>query len=490
MTEELQGRIDERRQPHYLYTTLDPDLQEAAQEAVAFGMPLIDRQLHGRKHGAEPQQPQVALIAMDPHTGEIRALVGGRDYRASQLNHVLAMRQPGSVFKPFVYAAALETAVSGGQHIYTPDSTVTDEPTTFTYGRKTYEPANFHDNYMGTVTLRTALAHSLNNATVELGQEVGFEKVAALAHRAGLNEAIRPTPALALGSYETTPLEITGAYTVFANQGHYVEPTTISLVRGAAGAILYQHQTKDRVALDPRVSYLMVSMLQDVLRYGTGAGVRTRGYTQPAAGKTGTSHDGWFAGFTSDLLCVVWVGFDDNRELNLEGAKSALPIWTEFMKHASRFRRYRNATNFEPPPGIVTVRTCADSGQLAGPYCPNPRADVFIDGTQPVVECRLHGGESLHLADRVEDTESTVPPAASHPATVPASNRPAPPAPAQPAATAPRVVPAEASTAPPSPKTIPAPPEPTVNLPVLPRAIPGVVPNVPPASPNQSRKQD
>jgi penicillin-binding protein 1B len=481
MTEELQSRIDERRQPHYLYTTLDPDLQEAAQEAVAYGMPLVDQQLHhGRKRGAaEPQQPQVALIAMDPHTGEIRALVGGRDYRVSQLNHVLAMRQPGSVFKPFVYASALETAVSGGQHIYTPDSTVTDEPTTFTYGRKTYQPANFHDNYMGTVTLRTALAHSLNNATVELGQEVGFDKVAALAHRAGLNDAIRPTPALALGSYETTPLEIAGAYTVFANQGHYVEPTTISLVRGAKGAILYQHQTKDRVALDPRVSYLMVTMLQDVLRYGTGAGVRARGYTQPAAGKTGTSHDGWFAGFTSDLLCIVWIGFDDNRELNLEGAKSALPIWAEFMKHASRFRRYRDAANFEPPPGVVTVRTCADSGQLAGPYCPNPRADVFIDGTQPVVECRLHGGEP-RVADRVEDmAESTAP----HPATVPAA------APVQPPATAPRAAPAAPPTAATAPKTIPAAPIPTANLPVTPHAIPGLVPYVPPPSPNQSRQK-
>jgi penicillin-binding protein 1B len=469
MTEELQVRLDERLQPHYLYTTLDPDLQEAAQEAVAYGMPLVDQQLHrGRKRGAAaPQQPQVALLAMDPHTGEIKALVGGRDYRSSQLNHATSMRQPGSVFKPFVYAAALETAVSGGPRIFTPASTMTDQPTTFVFNGRPYQPANFHDAYMGTVTLRTALAHSLNVAAVQVAQAVGFDRVAAVARRAGLNEAIRPTPALALGAYETTPLEIAGAYTLFANQGRYVAPTTISLVRGPRGAILYQHQPDARPALDPRVSYLMVNMLQDVLRYGTAAGVRARGFTQPAAGKTGTSHDGWFAGFTSDLLCVVWVGFDDNRELNLEGARSALPIWTEFMKRASRFRPYRNAANFEPPRGVVTVRTCADSGQLAGPYCPNVRSDVFIDGTQPVVECRLHALEPQQYSDRVEDLPpSTTPPVPERTATVPAAP--------QPPATAPRTV-----TAAPVPHA--APPA---------RTGPGMAPNVPPPPPNQlPRKQ-
>jgi penicillin-binding protein 1B len=321
-----------------------------------------------------------------------------------------------------------------------------------------YQPANFHDAYMGMVTLRTALAHSLNVATVELAQEVGFERVAAMARRAGLNEDIHPTPSMALGAYETTPLEIAGAYTLFANQGRYVAPTTIALVRGARGAVLYQHRAEGRPGLDPRVSYLMVNMLQDVLRFGTGAGVRERGFTQPAAGKTGTSRDGWFAGFTSDLLCVVWVGFDDNSELNLEGAKSALPIWTEFMKRASHFRRYRNAAGFEAPRGVVTVRSCPDSGQLAGPYCPNTRADVFIDGTQPVVECPLHSGAPERYADRVEDM---------------------PPAPA--ATGVPRASVVVAPSAATAPRTVP---------PASGAASQNVVPNVPSPSPNQSpRKQ-
>jgi penicillin-binding protein 1B len=465
MTEELQSKIDEHRQPHYLYTTLDPDLQEAAQQAVAYGMPLVDQQLRrGKKHPTvNPDQPQVALIAIDPHTGEIKALVGGRDYRNSQLNHVLAMRQPGSVFKPFVYAAALETALSGGPHIFTPDSTVVDEPTTFTFEGHPYQPSNFHNDYMGLVTLRTALAHSLNVATVEVAQEVGYGRVAAVARRAGLNEAIHATPAMALGAYETTPLEIAGAYTLFANQGRYVAPTTISLVRGAGGAVLYQHDVHTRPALDPRVSYLMVNMLQDVLRYGTAAGVRARGFTQPAAGKTGTSRDGWFAGFTSELLCVVWVGFDDNRELNLEGAKSALPIWTEFMKRASRFRRYQNAANFEAPPGVVTVRTCSDSGELAGPFCPNVRADVFINGTQPTVECRIHGNPSMEYSERVEEPPSPPPhaaniPAATSPQTVPSAAQPVTATAPRtiPAATAPRTVPAAADTRVPSASQTPS----------------------------------
>jgi penicillin-binding protein 1B len=387
----------------------------------------------------------VALIALDPHSGEIKALIGGRNYATSQLNHVLSMRQPGSVFKPFVYAAALETAVTGGPRIFTPASVVDDSPTTFYFDRQTYQPSNFHQNFMGSVTLRTALAHSLNVGTVQLAQKVGYDRVVQMAHRVGLNEAIKATPSVALGAYETTPLEIAGAYTVFANEGSHVTPTTISLARAPDGTILYQHDPDRRNTLDPRVNYLMVSMMQDVLRYGTGAGVHGRGFNLPAAGKTGTSHDGWFAGFTSNLLCVVWVGFDDNRELNLEGAKSALPIWADFMKQAAKFRRYQDVRNFQPPPGIVSTKICADSGQLAGEFCPNVRTDVFIDGTQPAIECQLHALTPTQFADRVADpppaagVAATVPPATSGQRTV---------APAQPPASGPRNGPSSTSLAP------------------------------------------
>ncbi|HEV3199069.1 MAG TPA: PBP1A family penicillin-binding protein [Bryobacteraceae bacterium] len=393
MNDELQSKLDNREQhTRYVYTTIDPDLQQAAEDAVDIGMKAVDQQLRKKKHpDIAADQPQVALIALDPHTGEIRALVGGRNYGASQLNHVLSMRQPGSVFKPFVYAAALDTAIAGGGQIFTPASVLSDVPTTFAFNNASYQPGNFGHEFMGDVTLRTALAHSLNVATVQLAQQVGYAKVVAMARRAGLNRSIQATPSVALGAYETTPLEIAGAYTMFANQGMRITPTTISLARAPDGTVLYQRDSQPYPALDPRVAYLMVSMMQEVLRSGTGAAARSLGFTLPAAGKTGTSHDGWFAGFTSELLCVVWVGFDDNRELNLEGARSALPVWTEFMKRAAKMREYHDAKTFQAPQGIVAVNICAESGQRAGEDCPDKRYEVFISGTQPAAECELHG---------------------------------------------------------------------------------------------------
>jgi penicillin-binding protein 1B len=416
LNEELPDKLDDREQrARNVYSTLDPDLQHAANEAVHMGMQLVDQELRRRKKPIPAGQPQVALIALDPHTGAIRALVGGRDYRTSQLNRVLAMRQPGSVFKPFVYAAALATAIDGGKRIYTPASVVEDEQQTFLFGRTAYSPGNFHGNYMGSVSLRTALAHSLNSATVSLAQAVGYDRVAAIARRAGL-DSVQPTPSIALGSYEATPLDIAGAYTAFANQGIRVEPTTIEDVRDRHGNELYQSQVDSQPALDPRVAYLMVNLMQEVLRSGTGAGVRSRGFTLPAAGKTGTSRDGWFAGFTNNLLCVVWVGFDDNRDLNLEGAHSALPIWAEFMKRAAKFKQYRDARPFSAPPGVVTVKLCPECGGLAGEDCPEPRSEVFIAGTQPREECEAPPPTPTQILETPEGVE--IPATAT---TVPAS---------------------------------------------------------------------
>jgi penicillin-binding protein 1B len=392
VNDELRSVIDESdRGGRNIYTTLDPELQAAAEASVRIGMAKVDKLLRARgKFEAGPGQPQVALVALDPRTGEVKALVGGRDYGASQLNHAVSMRQPGSVFKPFVYAAALNTALEGGNAVFTPASVVVDAPRTFFFGNQVYEPSNFHHEFMGEVTLRDALAHSLNVAAVTVASQVGYAKVVRMAQRCGLNHAIRPTPAVALGAYETTPLEIARAYTTFANRGINVEASMISQVRTPDGRLVYQHTPQTHVALDAGVTYLMVSMMQDVLRRGTGAGVRSLGFTLPAAGKTGTSHDGWFAGFTSELLCVVWVGFDDNRELNLEGAHSALPIWAEFMNRASRYRRYRDVKTFTAPDSIVSVEVCADSGLLPGPFCPRVRPEVFLNGTQPQGSCSLH----------------------------------------------------------------------------------------------------
>ncbi len=399
VSKELQSKLDDRAgATRYIYTTLDPELQRAAEAAIDSGMTFVEQQLRRKKGGASiPEgQPQAALIALDPHTGEVKALAGGRDYASSQLNRVVALRQPGSVFKPFVYAAALNTALNGdAPQIFTPATVLQDEPTSFLFGGQIYSPNNFGHDFMGDVTLRTALKHSLNVATVELAQEVGFQNVAALAHRMGLNEDIQPTPAMALGAYVTTPFEVAAAYTAFANRGVRVSPVEISMVRAANGKVLYQPRAEQQRVLDPRVAYLVTNMMEDVLSSGTGAGVRSRGFTLPAAGKTGTSRDGWFAGFTGDLLCVVWIGFDDGRDLNLEGAKSALPIWTEFMKRAASIRQYGQAKPFPAPQGIVTREVCEDSGELATDRCPNTRNEVFIEGTEPAVECPLHGGDGV-----------------------------------------------------------------------------------------------
>jgi penicillin-binding protein 1B len=374
-------------QSYRVYTTLDLDLQAAASEAVRTGMEEVDQQLRKRqKKGAppwDPHQPQVALVVLDPHTAALKALVGGRDYGFSQLNHALARRQPGSSFKPFVYAAGLNSAVDGSQPLITTATLLTDEPTTFEFEDKTYEPRNYKDEYHGQVTLREALGLSLNNATVRLAEMVGYEKVKALAEAAGINHDLLATPALALGSYVSTPIEISGAYTIFANGGQYVSPNFIRAVNGASGRILWQTSLSSRPVLDPRVAYLMVNLMEGVINNGTAVGVRSRGFTLPAAGKTGTSHDGWFAGFTSNLLAVVWVGYDDDRELNLPGASSALPVWTAFMKLATKLPSYRRVTSFEPPPGVVTAPIGASvvgteaSNKLARTY------EVFVEGTEP-----------------------------------------------------------------------------------------------------------
>jgi penicillin-binding protein 1B len=247
---------------------------------------------------------------------------------------------------------------------------------------------------------------------VKVGEMVGFDKVAKTARAVGLNLDIKPTPAIALGAYEVQPLEIAGAYTVFPNQGVLVKPSFIKSIRDQNGSAVYQSAIERKPAIDPRVAYIMTNVLEEVLRSGTGAGVRGRGFILPAAGKTGTSRDGWFAGFTSKLICVVWVGFDDNRDFKLEGARSALPIWTEFMKHAHQHREYRNVHEFEAPEGIVTADVDSETGMLATPNCPKVHSEVFLAGTQPVEACKLHGGSGR---TQIAGWEPTAAPAAQEP---------------------------------------------------------------------------
>ncbi|MGD0223277.1 MAG: PBP1A family penicillin-binding protein [Terriglobia bacterium] len=387
-------------QSYRIYTTLDLDVQEAASAAINTGAGEIDKRLKRSKAAKnapppDPLQPQMALVVLDPHTGWLKALVGGRDYGRSQLNHVLAKRQPGSSFKPFVYAAALTSGVDGSQPLITPATLLHDEPTTFQFGDVTYEPENFKQEYFGEVTLRQALMHSLNVATVSLAETIGYEKVRNLAVAAGFNTGLVATPAIALGSYVATPLEVAGAYTIFSNGGTHVDPRFILAVNDASGRLLWQSSMVTRQVLDPRVAFLMVNLMESVINNGTGAGARSRGFTLPAAGKTGTSHDGWFAGFTSNLLAVAWVGYDDDRELNLQGADSGLPIWTEFMKRATQYPAYRDVTPFEPPTGVVAVPVQVASILPSGNDAVVVANEFFIEGTEPQTQPPRQGGGGI-----------------------------------------------------------------------------------------------
>ncbi|MGH9603359.1 MAG: penicillin-binding protein 1A, partial [Terriglobales bacterium] len=397
---------DLNEEAYRIYTTLDPELQNFAAEAVYEGMKKVDEQIKKArtrrvavgKGKFENQvrpgpQAQVALVALDPHTGAVLALVGGRDYSASQLNHAVAQRPTGSVFKPFVYAAAVNTAVTGADQVLTMASLIDDSPTTFVYGDQVYEPRNYQEKYHGPVTARFALALSLNNATVRLAEQVGYGEVARLARESGVKSA-QGTPAVALGAYDATPLDIAGAYTVFANGGTRLTPRLLNAVRNAKGELLGTMGSDRKEVLDPRVAYVMTAMMEAVINSGTAAGVRGLGFSAPAAGKTGTSHDAWFAGYTSNLLCIVWVGFDDYSDLKMSGANTAAPIWTEFMKKATAHPQYSDVRGFSAPPGVTGVLLDKNTNLRATAKCPETYTAVFISGTEPLQTCE-DGSRSL-----------------------------------------------------------------------------------------------
>ena len=406
--ETLNNKFNERDvndQAYRIYTTLDPDLQRAAAQSVEAGIKLVDDQITKMRtkkvkvgkgkyetHVAQGPQAQVALVALDPHTGAVLALVGGRNYGFSQLNHAVAKRPTGSIFKPFVYAAAMNTALDGTTNVLTPASMVDDSATTFAYGDQIYEPRNYKEEYHGPVTLRYALAMSLNNATVKLAEEVGYDKVADLAKNAGIT-SVKATPAMALGAYDATPLEMAGAYTTFANDGTRISPIMIDSVRNAKGDIVQDFTPEKRPILDPRVAFVMTDMMQGVVNFGLGySAVRGRGFQQPAAGKTGSSHDGWFAGYTSNLLCIVWVGYDDYSDLHLSGAQTAAPIWTEFMKKAAALPQYSDMHSFSQPSGVVDVQLDKGTNRLATPACPETYTAAFVAGTEPHETCDQTSG--------------------------------------------------------------------------------------------------
>jgi penicillin-binding protein 1B len=368
----------------YLATTLDMRLQKAAYDSVALHGDRLDKLMgRGKKRSAPPPPVQAALIALDPHTGEVLAMIGGRNYDESQLNRATdALRQPGSTFKPFIYASALS------QRSYTAATLLSNRRQSFSYdgGRVEYEPSNYGGTFgNGDVTLADALSRSLNVPTVELALKVGLSTIADFAETCGLPKP-RMYPSMALGASEVALMDLAAGYTAFANYGTARSPTPVKAISWPEGDRTEEVRSRGARALSPEMAYLMTNMLSSVVNGGTGSRVRTMGFNGDAAGKTGTSRDGWFVGYTPNLVCAVWVGFDDNRQLGLKGSDSALPIWVDFMKQALAIRPELGG-GFKQPAGLSSALIDPTTGLLASVDCPASRQMLFISGTEPVATC-------------------------------------------------------------------------------------------------------
>jgi penicillin-binding protein 1A len=384
-----------------VYTTLDMKLQTEAQKALAKGLENAEVLSRKNRQSNIPvtQTIQGALLSLDPHTGAIRAMIGGADYKKSMFNRAIqARRQPGSSFKPIIYAAAIDNG-------YTMADVFMDSPVVYPdpSSGKPWRPVNFSSKFRGPTTLHTALMYSINVVTIKLLEKLGIQPVVAMARKLGITTPIKPNLSLGLGTSEVTLEEMVKAFSVFANQGVRTEPFGILTVKDADGRVLENNTPKGEEVLDPNTAYIMVNTMKDVIDHGTGRIIRRLGFTYPAAGKTGTTNenvDAWFIGFTPDLICGVWVGYDERESLGRKqtGGETAAPIWADFMKTAMAGK---SPKDFSPPTGseteFVKKRICLDSGLLACPHCPRPQDEVFKKETAPTKICSLHCGANSTL---------------------------------------------------------------------------------------------
>ena len=374
-------------------TTFDRRAQIAAERAIANGAAQVDAEREWwLSRGERRARTQGALVALDPGTGAMRALVGGRRIERKGFNRALhAHRQPGSAFKPFVYAAALQQG-------FTLASMVDDEPVTIGEGRAEWTPANFNDDYAGRLTLHDAIARSANAATVRVSRDVGIPRIAATAHAMGIGSDLPDVPALALGAGAVTPLELTAAYAPFANGGVRVQPYAVEQVEDIFGRTLWTRPpSTTKQVLDPRDAFLMTSLLRAVVDEGTGRGVRSAGVRGPVAGKTGTTNDGtdaWFVGYTPTLVATVWLGADDPASLggNASGGRFAAPVWARFLRDGWHSPEKDRA--WQPPAGIVSQVIDIGTGKQASDWCGPSRREWFKDGTGPTESCET----DAHLA--------------------------------------------------------------------------------------------
>jgi len=369
-----------------VYTTLDYTLQRSADHTMARHMAAITRESHETMGGDDDVQG--ALVAMDPMTGDIRALVPGKRTQRGGFDRALyARRQPGSAFKPFVYAAAIANG-------YSPGTEVDDEPVEIQVGDKIWQPANFNDEYNGRITFARALLLSANDATVRVSRAVGETAVIDAARRNGITSPLTPVPAIALGAEGVTPIELVAAYAPFANSGVRVTPRLVTRIEAPDGTLLWSTEVKRTAAMDPRDAYEITEMLEGVVNYGTGKTIRDMGLTGPIAGKTGTTNDGtdaWFVGFTPSLVAGIWFGYDTPRPIapDATGGRLAAPAWAEFYQNGWH---EPHGSDFTVPADMVPAVVDPESGELATAWCPTRVREWFKPNTEPREPCHLHTG--------------------------------------------------------------------------------------------------
>jgi penicillin-binding protein 1A len=408
-----------------VYTTLDWDLQQAAEVAVSNHLDSLQARIEARRKPTDPKyteilrdtldedgdsirvykQIQGAAIAIDNSNGNVLSMVGGRDFDKTKYNRaVQAPRQPGSSFKPFVYTAAIDNG-------WTPDSVLYDNSIVLDIpGSEDWRPHNFDDKYLGRMTIRTGLKKSRNMIAIKLLLKIRPELAVFYAQQMGIKSPLRAVPSLAIGTSEVYLQEIASAFTVFPNGGIRIPPRHILKIVDRYGNILEDNDAvRKEEVLGAETAYILVNMLQTVMEPGgTGYGARWRGFTRPAGGKTGTSddfRDNWYLGFTPQITTGVWVGFDDNTSIgyNMTGSANALPIWTKIMLAA---HQERPVEDFATPPGIISADVCVVSGRLANKFCNEVNKEIYTENTVPLDSCEIHTGEGVYTSDDQQSAPS------------------------------------------------------------------------------------
>ncbi len=372
-----------------IFTTLDTIMQRSAEQAMDNGIDALTRRYSYIKRSQTPLEG--VILTIQPGTGYVKALVGGRNYSKTQFNRAIqARRQPGSLFKPFVYVTAMNP--ERGQQAFTAATVLDDAPITVRTGSNVWEPQNYDQRFHGRVTVRDALAHSYNIPAVRAAIDAGVPNVIKTAANIGIESKLEPYPSVSLGAFEVTPLEIAYAYSAFANLGVKAEPISILAVSTRDGKLLESREVKMKRVAPASVCYVMNDVLKDVFNYGTAAKARTLGFDRAFAGKTGTTsnyRDAWFVGYSPRILTLVWVGFDDAHSVHLAGGDACVPIW---VSHMNRVDGMVPDVDWKRPDDIIERQIDPASGMLATAYCPQTKNEIFVAGTEPAAVCPLHAG--------------------------------------------------------------------------------------------------